>query len=106
MALGLRNVINAGIAPGPRILVSNYPVGSTGGHADQDPVPPERIKVATPINGVCNGPDECRAAVRYQMKFGADVIKFMPSGGVLSLSDSVDAPELTQEKMSAIVLRD
>jgi len=36
--------------------------------------------------GVCNGPEECRAAVRYQIKYGADVIKFMPSGGVLSLS--------------------
>ena len=48
-------------------------------------------------------PDECRAAVRYQLKFGADVIKFMPSGGVLSLSDPVDVPELTQEEMNAIV---
>ncbi|HEX7679857.1 MAG TPA: amidohydrolase family protein, partial [Thermoanaerobaculia bacterium] len=52
---------------------------------------------------VCNGPAECRAAVRYQIKYGADVIKFMPSGGVLSLSDPVDAPELSQEEMNAIV---
>jgi imidazolonepropionase-like amidohydrolase len=55
------------------------------------------------IQGVCNGPEECRAAVRYQIKYGADVIKCMPSGGVLSLGDPVDAPELTQEEMNAIV---
>src|SRR6185437_15330938 len=103
VALGLRNAIAAGMIPGPRMLVSNYAIGSSGGHADQDPVPPQRIAVAGPILGVCNGADECRAAVRYQMKFGADVIKFMPSGGVLSISDPVDVPELTQEEMNAIV---
>jgi imidazolonepropionase-like amidohydrolase len=103
VSLGLRNAINAGMIPGPRMLVSNYAIGSTGGHADQDPVPAQRIAVAGPLQGVCNGPAECRAAVRYQIKYGADVIKFMPSGGVLSLSDPVDAPELSQEEMNAIV---
>jgi imidazolonepropionase-like amidohydrolase len=103
ISLGLRNAINAGVIPGPRMLVSNYAIGSTGGHADQDPLPSQRIAVAGPLQGVCNGPDECRAAVRYQIKYGADVIKFMPSGGVLSLSDPVDVPELTQDEMNAIV---
>ncbi len=103
ISLGLRNAIRAGVIPGPRMLVSNYAIGATGGHADQDPVPPQRIAVAGPILGVCNGADECRAAVRYQIKYGADVIKFMPSGGVLSLSDPVDNPQLTQEEMNAIV---
>jgi imidazolonepropionase-like amidohydrolase len=103
IAVGLRNAINAGQIPGPRMLVSNYAIGSTGGHADQDPVPPQRIAVAAPIQGVCNGPDDCRSAVRYQIKYGADVIKFMPSGGVLSLSDPVDNVQLTQEEMNAIV---
>jgi imidazolonepropionase-like amidohydrolase len=103
ISLGLRNAIAAGIIPGPRMLVANYAIGATGGHADQDPVPLERIAAAGPDKGVCNGPDECRAAVRYQLKFGADVIKFMPSGGVLSLSDPVDVPELSQEEMNAIV---
>jgi imidazolonepropionase-like amidohydrolase len=103
IALGLRNAINAGQIPGPRMLVSNYAIGATGGHADQDPVPPQRIAVAGPIQGVCNGPEECREAVRYQIKYGADVIKFMPSGGVLSLSDPVDNPQLTQDEMNAIV---
>jgi imidazolonepropionase-like amidohydrolase len=85
------------------MLVANYAIGSTGGHADQDPYPPQRIAVAGPILGVCNGPEECRSAVRYQIKYGADVIKFMPSGGVLSLSDPVDNVQLTQEEMNAIV---
>ena len=103
VALGLRNAIQAGAIPGPRMLVANYAVGSTGGHADQDPYPPQLIPPAGPVQGVCNGPDECRAAVRYQIKYGADLIKFMPSGGVLSLSDPVDVPELSQEEMDAIV---
>jgi imidazolonepropionase-like amidohydrolase len=102
-ALGLRNAIAAGVIPGPRMLVSNYAIGATGGHADQDPYPPERIAPAGTIKGVCNGPEQCREAVRYQLKFGADVIKFMPSGGVLSLSDPVDNAQLTQEEMNAIV---
>jgi imidazolonepropionase-like amidohydrolase len=103
LALGLRNAIAAGVVPGPRMLVANHAIGATGGHADQDPYPPERIATATTVKGVCNGPEQCREAVRYQLKFGADVIKFMPSGGVLSLSDPVDNPQLTQEEMNAIV---
>ncbi len=103
VSLGLRNAIAAGMVPGPRMLVANYAIGATAGHADQYPFPPDRIALAGPQKGVCNGPEECRAAVRYQIKFGADVIKFMPSGGVLSLADPVDIPELTQDEMNAIV---
>jgi imidazolonepropionase-like amidohydrolase len=103
VALGLRNAINAGIAEGPRMLIANNAIGATGGHADEAPFPPDRIKPSGPVEGICNGPEECRAAVRYQIKYGADLIKFMPSGGVLSLSDPVDVPELTQEEMDAIV---
>jgi imidazolonepropionase-like amidohydrolase len=103
ISLGLRNAIAAGAIPGPRMLIANYAIGSTGGHADADPVPPQRIAEPGVAQGVCNGPEACRAAVREQIKFGADVIKFMPSGGVLSLADSVDAPELTQEEINAIV---
>jgi imidazolonepropionase-like amidohydrolase len=103
VALGLRNAINAGIAVGPRMMIANHGIGSTGGHADQAPFPPDRVKPAGTIEGICNGPAECREAVRYQIKYGADVIKCMPSGGVLSLSDPVDVPELTQEEMNAIV---
>ena len=102
--VGLRNAINNGWVEGPRMLVAVHAIGGTAGHADADPIPPSRgIAQQGPIDGVCNGAAECRAAVRYQIKYGADVIKFMPSGGVLSLSDPVDAPELSQEEMNAIV---
>jgi imidazolonepropionase-like amidohydrolase len=102
--VGLRNAINSGWVIGPRMLVSVYAISSTGGHADFFPIAPERGYVQKgPMQGICNGVGECRAAVRYQIKYGADVIKFMPSGGVLSLGDPVDAPELSQEEMNAIV---
>ena len=102
--VGLRNAINHGWAVGPRMLVAVHAIGATAGHGDSDPIPPTvGIPPLGPMQGVCNGPAECRAAVRYQIKYGADVIKFMPSGGVLSLSDPVDAPELSQDEMNAIV---
>jgi imidazolonepropionase-like amidohydrolase len=103
VSLGLRNAINAGVAVGPRMLIANHGIGSTGGHADNAPFPPDRVKPSGTIEGICNGPEQCREAVRFQIKYGADVIKCMPSGGVLSLSDPVDVPELTREEMSAIV---
>jgi len=102
--VGLRNGINNGWVIGPRMLVSVYAIGATGGHGDGDPIPPARgFQQSGPMQGVCNGVGECRAAVRCQIKYGADVIKFMPSGGVLSLADPVDAPELSQDEMNAIV---
>jgi imidazolonepropionase-like amidohydrolase len=101
--VGLRNAIKAGITEGPRMLTAVYGIGSTGGHFDQAPFPPERVKPDGPIQGICNSADECRAAVRYQMKWGADVIKISASGGVLSESDPVDVPQLTPEELRAIV---
>jgi imidazolonepropionase-like amidohydrolase len=103
VAAGLRNAIRAGLAEGPRMLVSNHAISATGGHGDAPAFDPARVPSLGPLEGVCNGPEECRAAVRYQMKYGADVIKCMPSGGVLSLTDPLDAPELTLEEMRAIV---
>jgi imidazolonepropionase-like amidohydrolase len=103
ISLGLRNAINAGVIEGPRMLIANHAIGSTGGHADDNPLPPDVSPPFGTVKGVCNGPAGCREAVRYQIKYGADLIKFMPSGGVLSLTDPVDVPELTQEEMDAIV---
>jgi imidazolonepropionase-like amidohydrolase len=101
--VGLRNAINAGVAEGPRILTAVHAIGSTGGHCDQSPFPPERIKPVGTIEGVCNGADECREAVRQQMKWGADVIKICASGGVLSEADPVDVPQLTPDELTAII---
>ena len=101
--ISLRNAINAGITEGPRMLVSAHGLGSPGGHFDQLSYPPDRVHPEGPIQGICSGPEECRQAVRYQMKWGADVIKIAASGGVLSESDPVDVPQLTLEEMKAIV---
>lgn len=101
--IGLRNAINTGLVQGPRLIVAGHSIGSTGGHCDSVNAPPERIRPSGPLEGVCNGAEECRLAVRQQMKFGADVIKICASGGVLSESDPVDVPQLTPAELSAII---
>ncbi|HYC09564.1 MAG TPA: amidohydrolase family protein [Steroidobacteraceae bacterium] len=101
--VGLRNGINAGVTEGPRMLTAVHGIGSPGGHFDDYSFPPDRVKPWGPIEGICSGADQCREAVRYQLKWGADVIKIAASGGVLSESDPVDVPQLTPEEMSAIV---
>lgn len=101
--IGVRNAINGGVIPGPRIVAAAHAIGSTAGHCDNSPFPPDLIAPSGVIDGVCNGADECRAAVRYQMKWGADVIKICASGGVLSETDPVDVPQLTPEELHAIV---
>ena len=103
--VGLRNAINAGIVPGPRMLVAVYAIGSTGGHCDDGDG--FRFGVLNhesgPEEGVINSPDQARFAVRFNIKYGADVIKTCPTGGVLSPTDDVDAPQLTQAEMDALV---
>jgi imidazolonepropionase-like amidohydrolase len=101
--VGLRNGINAGVTEGPRMLIAVHGIGSPGGHFDIYSLPPDRMKPFGPIEGICSGPEECREAVRYQLKWGADVIKIAASGGVLSETDPVDVPQLTPEEMAAIV---
>jgi imidazolonepropionase-like amidohydrolase len=101
--IGLRNAINANVTVGPRILTAVYSLGSTGGHCDGNPFPPGNVKTFGLVEGVCNGADQCREAVRQQMKFGADVIKICASGGVLSETDPVDVPQLTPEELRAII---
>ncbi len=101
--VSLRNAITAGLVVGPRMLVAVHALGATGGHADEDPYPTDRVIPPGVPEGICNGADACRAAVRFQAKYGADVIKVMASGGVLSLADSVDAPQLTLEELTAVV---
>lgn len=101
--VALRNAIRDGLAEGPRMLVAGHALGSTGGHCDSAPFPPERVVPLGPRDGVCNGAEQCRLAVREQMKYGADVIKICASGGVLSEADPVDVPQLTPEELSAII---
>jgi imidazolonepropionase-like amidohydrolase len=102
--VGLRNAINKDLVVGPRMLVAVHSIGATGGHCDSPPVSPDRERPNGIYEGVCNGADACAAAVRTQVKYGADVIKICASGGVLSLADAVDTPQLTRAEMEAIVL--
>jgi imidazolonepropionase-like amidohydrolase len=101
--VGLRNAIAKGYVPGPRMQVCVHALGATGGHADRNGFRHDLFPDADETKGIANGPDRLRAAVRYQVKRGADVIKFCASGGVLSLADEVDTPQLTLEEMSALV---
>jgi imidazolonepropionase-like amidohydrolase len=103
--VGLRNAINAGKIPGPHMLVSVHALGSTGGHCDPQAgfVPDLFGHEAGIADGVINGPEAARMAVRYNIKYGADVIKTCATGGVLSLTDDVDTPQLTQAELDALV---
>src|SRR5580658_11167798 len=97
--VGLRNSINAGVVPGPRMLVSVHALGSTGGHCDDG----DGFRFGLfghetgPEEGVINSPEQARYAVRFNIKYGADIIKTCASGGVLSPTDDVDVPQLSQE---------
>lgn len=103
--VGLRNAINHGDIPGPRMLVAVHALGSTGGHCDDQEGFRQGLfgHEAGPLDGVINGPVEARYAVRLNKKYGADVIKVCASGGVLSLTDDVDPPQLTQDELNALV---
>jgi imidazolonepropionase-like amidohydrolase len=102
--VGLRNNIREGIVAGPRMLVAVHALGARGGHCDNGGYPYGFFGKETGIDeGIAAGPDQFRDAVRFQIKYGADVIKVCATGGVLSLSDEVDTPQITQEEMNAIV---
>ena len=102
--VGLRNAINAGYVPGPRMLVAVHALGSTGGHCDTGGFRYGLFGRETgPEDGVINSPDQARYAVRFNVKYGADVIKTCASGGVLSPTDEVDVPQLTQAELNALV---
>src|ERR1700692_2164614 len=102
--VGLRNAIRNGKVPGPRMLVSVHAIGATGGHCDETGYRSGLFgKETGPAQGVANGPDQVRYAVRLAHKYGADIIKTCASGGVLSLADDVDTPQLTQEELNALI---
>ena len=102
--VGLRNAINAGVVPGPRMLVAVNSLGARGGHCDRTGFPYMLFGNEPGMaDGIAAGGAGFRDAVRFQVKYGADVIKVCATGGVLSLSDEVDTPQLTQEEMDALV---
>lgn len=102
--ISLRNAINKGLIKGPRVYTAGKSIATTGGHADPtnsyrkdlqgDPGPKE---------GVANGPDECRKAVRQRYKDGSDLIKITATGGVLSVAKSGKNPQFFEDELEAIV---
>ena len=98
----LRDAIKAGKVPGPRILVAGDAITATGGHGDIHGFRQEVLD-AIPSTATCDGPDSCRAAVRRQVKRGADVIKITATGGVLSETAAGTGQQLTDDELKAIV---
>ena len=103
-SVALRNAINAGIVPGPRMFTAGVPIGSTGGHADPtDGYRRDLARDGGAGDGIINSPEDALKAVRQHYKDGVDLIKIMPSGGVLDESASADNAQMTLEEIKAVV---
>ncbi|HWO89261.1 MAG TPA: amidohydrolase family protein [Gemmatimonadales bacterium] len=102
--VALRNAINAGRVPGPRMLVAAHSVGTTGGHCDLNGFRPGLFgREPGPLEGIADGPEEIRRAIRLQVKYGADVIKICATGGVLSQGDEVGVQQFDEDELQAVV---
>jgi imidazolonepropionase-like amidohydrolase len=102
--ISLRNAINKKLIVGPRVYTAGKTIASTGGHADPtNGFRKDLMGDPGPADGVANGPDECRQAVRQRYKDNSDLIKITASGGVLSVAKSGENPQFTEEEMKAIV---
>lgn len=101
--VALRDAIHAGLVPGPRIFTAAHSLGISGGHCDVNGYRPDIFREPGIEQGIANSPDGFRAAVNYQIKYGADVIKFCATGGVLSQTEALGAQQLTREQMEAVV---
>ena len=100
--MALRKAINEGWTPGPRMESAGHALGIRGGHCDENGFRPGLMDAGID-EGVADGPDQIRAAVRYQIKYGADVIKTCATGGVLSEGDAVGATQYSLEELKALV---
>lgn len=102
--VALRNAINKGVADGPRIFTAGKSIATTGGHADPtNGYRKDLMGDPGPLEGVINGPEDARKAVRQRYKDGADVIKITATGGVLSNAKDGQGPQFTEEEVRAIV---
>ncbi len=97
--VALRNAINSGAYEGPNMKVCGDAIGSTGGHADSHFSP----DIQTESHSVADGPDGFRAAARYNLKHGADFLKFMSTGGVMSRGTTVGSQQMTFDEIRAVV---
>lgn len=100
--MALRKAINEGWTPGPRMETAGHALGIRGGHCDNNGFRPGLMDRGIE-DGIADGPEQIRAAVRYQIKYGADVIKTCATGGVLSEGDAVGATQYSFEELKALV---
>jgi imidazolonepropionase-like amidohydrolase len=98
--VAIKQGIEQGFVPGPRIVPATYAIGATGGHCDSTEFPPS---VSVPSPQIANGADEIRATVRKLRKYGAEVIKFCGTGGVFSKTDTVGGQQYDLAEMKALV---
>lgn len=102
--IALRNAINNGLVVGPRIYTAGKSIAPTGGHADPtNGVRRNLMRDPGPDEGVINGDDDARKAVRQAVKYGSDVIKITATGGVLSVARDGSAPQFQQDELDAVV---
>ena len=101
--VALKRAISEGIVPGPRIWTARHSLSITGGHGDQGGLRYDLGPDPTWRDGIVDSPEEAAKAVRYQHKYGADLIKFTATGGVLSINDSGDLQQFGEAEMKAIV---
>jgi len=100
--VGLKQAVEGGYIPGPRIVPATYALGATGGHCDgTEGLPPSFAPVPTP--SVADGPEGYRSLVRKVHKYGAEVIKICATGGVLSRTDVAGAQQMSYEEIKAVV---
>jgi imidazolonepropionase-like amidohydrolase len=100
--VALRKAIDEGYVPGPRMQTAGHSLGITGGHCDENAFRPG-LADGSPRTGIADGPDQVRQAVRYQAKYGADVIKTCATGGVLSEGDAVGVEQYTVDELKTMV---
>ncbi|PHZ85575.1 metal-dependent hydrolase family protein [Paremcibacter congregatus] len=97
----LRDGIQKGLTLGPRIVAGGLTISPTGGHGDHNGYRPDVF--GDPDSGICDGADACRHAVRDQIKYGADMIKYVATGGVLSKIATGTGQQFTDVEQAAIV---
>ncbi|RHO53417.1 amidohydrolase family protein [Ruminococcaceae bacterium AM07-15] len=101
VSVALRDAINKGDFEGPRMFVSGYSLGSTGGHADSHYAP--GVTCTAEEHPIIDGPDSARKAARFNLKNGADFLKFMSTGGVMSKGTTLGAQQLCDDEIAAII---
>ncbi len=101
--LGLREAVDQGVIPGPRVFTSGRAISQTGGHGDSHFLPYDWVEGSGAISTLADGPAECRKTARKRVRDGVDLLKIMTTGGVLSEKDAPDQSQFTDDEIAAMV---